>query len=343
MSKSTQFSQERNLKDSLPAEISILWQQGLFDSFSGVGGVNIHYALFIHTSTSHDKEPHKQVEYPAIVVVPGRGECYLKYNELAYDLYQQGYNVFILDHRGQGLSGRLLSNLQKGYVTNFQDYVDDLQYFIEHVVDKYCSTKPYLLAHSMGGAIAVRFMQDSPNAIKAAVISSPMLGFNSGFLPNSLAKKLVAANYAVNNLISNNPWYFFGQKNYSPTSFIQDRLTHSTKRYKEFVDLYKQNTAIQLGGVTTHWLMQGIMAQKEIFNKLGLLKTPILLFQAGADRVVCQQAQNNFCHNLHLLQPQSCPNGVPIRFDDAYHELLFESDKHRNKAITRSLSWFKKH
>ncbi len=32
----------------------------------------------------------------------------------------------IIDHRGQGRSGRLLSDTHRGHVVNFSDYVDDL-------------------------------------------------------------------------------------------------------------------------------------------------------------------------------------------------------------------------
>ena len=333
MSNCSPFNSEVSTKNHLQDELSCFWNRGIFDSFSGVNQVSIHYAQFMQ----------KEAGLHTIVVVPGRCESYLKYQELTFDLYSQGYNIFIIDHRGQGLSGRLLPNLNKGYVHKFQDYVDDLQYFIEKNVTPYISQKPYLLAHSMGGAIATRYMQDCPNAIKAAVISSPMLGFNSGFLPPNIAKLLVATKLFLNNITCNNPWYFWGQKNYSPTRFADNKLTHSPNRYQNFIELYKNNKTIQLGGVTSHWLAQGIIAQKEIFAKLPQLKTPILLLQAGGDIIVCQQAQNDFCLQLHAIQPQSCPNGLPSRIDDAFHELFFEVDDYRDKAITQSLNWFQQH
>ncbi|PKG85400.1 lysophospholipase [Colwellia sp. 75C3] len=333
MSKYHPFNPEENLKDKLPDKITYFWQQGLFDSFSGVGEVNIHYAQFIQ----------KQTDLQTIVVVPGRCESYLKYQELAFDLYHQGYNIFIIDHRGQGLSGRLLPNREKGYVTKFQHYIDDLQCFIEDIVTQQCSEKPYLLAHSMGGAIATRFMQNFPYTIKAAVISSPMLGFYSALIPQNIAKALVTIKLRLNNIISKTPWYFIGQKNYSSVSFTENKLTHSKHRYRHFVDLYKNNKRIQLGGVTTHWLAECIAAQKEIFAQISQLKTPILLLQAGSDTVVCQQAQNDFCQQLYASQPQSCPGGLPNRIEHAYHELFFETDDYRNQAVAQSIAWFKQH
>ncbi|TYK66059.1 alpha/beta fold hydrolase [Colwellia echini] len=342
MKNSVPFTPENKLLDKLSNEIMLFWQRGEFSSFFGVNKLNIHYAYFIHTSDD-DGLSNKVMNKPTIVIVPGRGEGYLKYQELAFDLYQQGYNIFIIDHRGQGLSDRLLANVNKGYVVNFQDYVTDLHYFIENIVIKLCHAKPYLLAHSMGGAIALRFMQDSPQAIKAAVIASPMLGFNSGYLPQFIAKKIIALRLAVNNLSGNEPGYFWGQKDYLLPLFSKNKLTHSTTRFQAFVELYKENKLIQLGGVTTHWLMQGILAQKEIFAKLRQLKTPILLLQAKQDKIVCLQAQTEFCRKLHTLHPQSCPNGLPYVIEDAYHELFFETDNFRNKALSQTLNWFKQH
>ena len=338
MASPIQFHSENDLKNKFTSDITSFWQRGKFDSFIGVDDVNIHYAKFIQ-----DQPLQKKSTNPSIIIVSGRCESYLKYQELTFDLYRQGYNIFILDHRGQGLSGRLLSNPHKGYVRKFQHYVDDLRYFVEKVIINDCPSKPYLLGHSMGGAISVRFMQDAPNAIKAAVIASPMIGFNSGFVPIKMAENIIAGVSALNSLISKTPWYFGGQKDYSALKFTENNLTHSKPRYKSFVDLYQKNKGIQLGGVTVHWLKESIKAQEEMFRKLPLLTTPTFLLQAGEDSIVSLQAQTIFCRELHALHPQSCPNGLPFKIEDAFHELFFEVDEIRDQAIVQTINWFEKY
>ena len=70
----------------------------------------------------------------AIVISSGRTESFIKYTEVVYDLYLQGYSVFIADHCGQGPSDRVLAGEAKGqigYVHDFQDYVSDLRQFTE--------------------------------------------------------------------------------------------------------------------------------------------------------------------------------------------------------------------
>ncbi|MGO8654096.1 alpha/beta fold hydrolase, partial [Rhizobium ruizarguesonis] len=78
------------------------------------------------------------------MISSGYGESFFKYREIVYDLWQEGYQVYILDHRGQGFSERLIrpNKAQEldpravkrvhdlGYVENFDDFVDDLKTFV---------------------------------------------------------------------------------------------------------------------------------------------------------------------------------------------------------------------
>ena len=321
-------------------EIADFWQKGQFEHFSGVNNSRINYAAF---NSLQNKR--------CLVISPGRSEGYLKYKELAFDLYLKGFNIYILDHRGQGISQRLLKNPHKGYVENFEDYVDDLHYFVEKIINPICNNdgddkdklKPYLLAHSMGSAIAVRYMQRYPDSIQAAVLSSPMIAINTGLIPAWLAQGLVGSTQLINQWLSDEPWYFFGQNNFKTKGFTDNVLTHSSLRYNHFADLYETTNELQLGGVTISWLKGAITTKNKIFEKLVQLKTPTLVLQAGADSIVDNQAQNEFCQQLNELHSQSCPEGKPVIIADAYHELFFEKDEFRNQALKHTLIWFDNH
>lgn len=70
----------------------------------------------------------------SIVVFPGRGEGSFEYYETAIDFIDRGFGpVYVLDHRGQGLSPRLLEDPHKGHVARLEDYVDDALAFVAHV------------------------------------------------------------------------------------------------------------------------------------------------------------------------------------------------------------------
>ncbi len=308
---------------------------GAFLSFTGVDGIQLKYASFCQPT--HTK---------CLIICTGRSESYLKYEELISELFQQGFDIFILDHRGQGLSERMLNNPHKGYVKNFDDYAADLNTFVNTIVEPYSLTKQqsiYLLAHSMGSTIALRYFQLYQHPIKAAVLSSPMITFSRKGLPLFLVESIINITQAINNRCSKTPWYFIGQGDYKAIPFANNPLSHSPNRYQAFINLYENTPEIQLGGVTIKWLQEALKVYKKLFKEVDKLNIPIQVLQAGADRVIDNEAQNQFCQRLHQHYPASCPNGRPIVIDGAKHELFIEADCYRQPAITTALNWFTQH
>src|SRR4051812_44355355 len=93
---------ENDLREIYRLKIVPFWQQeGRLGSFlSSLGNAaTIQYMAFTQSVPS-----------TAIVISTGRTESFIKYKELIWDLWQLGYSVFIHDHRGQGLSSRLLAD-----------------------------------------------------------------------------------------------------------------------------------------------------------------------------------------------------------------------------------------
>lgn len=332
MSTQYNFTSETDLAKVLNTQISSLWQTGEFSHFKSFDGTRIEYSLFLNDSNNH-----------CIVISPGRIEGYLKYKELVFNLVNNGYNVAVIDHRGQGLSERLLKNPHKGYVKNFDDYAIDLNEFINKIVNPRCNNDLFLLGHSMGGAIAIRYLQSYPNNIKAIALTSPMIGIDSGSLPLWLGKLIINSSLQINNVFSDQAWYFIGHKDYINKPFTDNHLTHSTVRYKIFRDIYIEHPEIQLGGVTFKWLSQAIKAEKHIFEDIAQYSTPTLLLQASEDTVVSNSRQDDFCRELASMGNKLCAENNPVVIHGAKHEILFEKDTMRNKALSHILQWFGQH
>jgi len=324
---------EHHFSDKWFSDVEIFWQSGQFSHFYGVDNIRVNYASF-----TQDKEN------PCIVISPGRYEGYLKYKELAFDLVNQGYQLFIIDHRGQGLSQRMLDNPHKGYVKRFDDYVDDLNQFINQIVAPNSNNrKPFLLAHSMGAAIAARLLQKYPSCVEATVLSSPMIAINSGLMPSWLAKGLVNITYFINKLFTKNHWYFIGQKDYKASRFDGNNLSQSLGRYQNLVTLYQNVPEIQLGGVTIHWLKQAIKNQLILFAELDKISSPVFIIQAGSDTIVDNEMQSEFCSQLNQINSELFPAQVPLIIEGARHELFFEQDKYRIAALSAAVNWFEKY
>ncbi|MGY3924893.1 alpha/beta fold hydrolase [Aeromonas jandaei] len=313
------------------ADVPTLYQQTLPDfwrqhaiegEFKGKDGIAIRYAALRQEKVDR-----------AILIVNGRVESYLKYQELAWDLWRQGYSLYLIDHRGQGMSGRMLNDHDKGYVDQFDDYVVDLKQFHDQIIMADKPAKLFLLAHSMGGAISARYLERWPDDIRAAVLSSPMLGINLGGLPKWLAKGLATTIGTLGGWFGEPP-YGPGQGPYQDHGFADNELTHSQSRYQAFRQIYEQHPQIKLGGATAHWIYQGITGADAAIADANAIKTPLLLLQAGNDSVVDNAAQDAFCTKA------SCEGGKPLRIEGAWHELFIESDDKRQPALTAMLDFF---
>ncbi|CAJ1873759.1 alpha/beta fold hydrolase [Aeromonas jandaei] len=313
------------------ADVPTLYQQTLPDfwrqhaiegEFKGKDGIAIRYAALRQEKVDR-----------AILIVNGRVESYLKYQELAWDLWRQGYSLYLIDHRGQGMSGRMLNDHDKGYVNQFDDYVVDMKQFHDQIIMADKPAKLFLLAHSMGGAISARYLERWPDDIRAAVLSSPMLGINLGGLPKWLAKGLATTIGTVGGWFGEPP-YGPGQGPYQDHGFADNELTHSQSRYQAFRQMYEQHPQIKLGGATAHWIYQGITGADAAIADAGAIKTPLLLLQAGNDSVVDNAAQDAFCTKA------LCEGGKPLRIEGAWHELFIESDDKRQPALTAMLDFF---
>lgn len=332
MQDSRNIGEEQNLLNLKNKEIKDFWQLGNFSSFSGKNKVRINYCYFNHGNFAKN-----------LIIVPGRGESYLKYQELSYQFFLLGYNTFIIDHRGQGLSERLTNDPNKGYVDSFDDYVDDLEHFVDLSKTLSPTDKNYLLAHSMGGAITLRYLQERKIDLSAVALSSPMIAINSGNVPSNIAMKLVQCNYALNVVCSKRPWYLIGHGKHKIVDFHHNHVTHSAIRYQLFAELYQSISKIQLGGVTLKWLIEADKNRQHLFDCENKLPTPTLVLQASEDTIVDNAAQDNFCRKNNLTMGTAMNNAQPVVIKGARHELLFESDEYRKKALNHIIDWFDKH
>lgn len=313
------FSSELKL-DTI--EQQSFWQQVQQSHFCAHDGVNIAYAMVLHPNNQR-----------AIVISNGRVESYIKYQELIFDLYQQGFSVYALDHRGQGLSDRLTHNPHQGYVNKFTDYTADLSQFIDQIVLKQQHNELFMIAHSMGCTIANDYLHKNPQTFTAAVFSAPMFGIKLPFpkkVVSWLANKLDVSHLEEGKVRTK---FVLGGTHYQSISFKRNQLTHSQYRYQQYRDMFNKTTKVQLGSPTNHWLLEAMAAAEKSINYAKYSKTPILILQAEKDNIVSNKAQNQAlsvnCHKVVI--------------EGASHEVFIETDTMRNLALSYTIDFISQH
>lgn len=303
------------------------WQQREEDEFMGVDDVPVRFVRFC--APGNDR---------VIVVCPGRIESYVKYAELAYDLFHCGFDVLIIDHRGQGRSGRLLEDTHRGHVVNFSDYVDDLERFWQQEVATGPWRKRYVLAHSMGGAITTLFLQRQPQAFDAVALCAPMFGITIR-LPDWMLRSILDWAEGYPKLRDG---YAIGTGRWRALPFSLNVLTHSPERYRRNLRFYADDPDLRVGGPTYHWVREGILAGEQVLAGATAVTTPLLLLQAEAERVVDNRAHDRFCE-LRAAAGHPCWGDKPYVVKGAYHEILFEKDSMRAEALTAIVDFFDAH
>ncbi|KAF1367205.1 MAG: lysophospholipase L2 [Yokenella regensburgei] len=303
------------------------WQQREEAEFTGVDNVAVRFVRFC--APGNDR---------VVVVCPGRIESYVKYAEVAWDLFHSGFDVLIIDHRGQGRSGRMLSDTHRGHVVNFSDYVDDLAAFWHQEVAPGHWRKRFILAHSMGGAIATLFLQRHAPQCDAIALSAPMFGIIIR-LPDWMVRHLLDWAEGHQRIREG---YAIGTGRWRALPYGMNVLTHSKERYRRNLRFYSDNPQLRVGGPTWHWVREGMLAGEQVLAGAAKDTTPVLLLQAEDERVVDNRMHERFCE-IRAEAGYPCEGGKPFVIEGAYHEILFEKDNMRSVALNAIVDFFSRH
>jgi lysophospholipase len=307
------MADEQGFLELYEGRVLPFYRSGSFGEFSGVGGMKIRTAAFERKDSSG-----------ALVILPGKSETYLKYAEFFYDLQELALSLYAMDHRGMGFSERPLPDRLKTHVESFDHYIEDVRNFVETVVKVGQHEHMYLFGHSTGALIAALYMERYPETFQAAVLCCPLFNLNVGPIPGFLLRALA--------LLLDRPGrheeYGLGQKNLRRPDFLNNKISHSYPRWSLWEqDIIPNTEALQLGGVTNHWLRESVMAGHRAVRGAERITVPLLMLQAGQDSIVRLGAQDRFCRRA--------PRCTKLEIAGAKHEILIERDDIRAEALTR--------
>jgi acylglycerol lipase len=118
-----------------------------------------------------------------LVIVHGLRDHGDRYRGLARRLVAAGFAVHAADLRGHGRSWG-----NRVWITDFADYVDDLEAYVAKVRVERPGAPIFLLGHSMGGTIVTRYVEERKPDVAGVVLSAPALGLHDHPLLASLLR-----------------------------------------------------------------------------------------------------------------------------------------------------------
>ncbi|MCE7030289.1 alpha/beta fold hydrolase [Jiella avicenniae] len=258
-----------------------------------------------------------------VLLLQGRNEAIEKYFETIGDLNDRGFSVVTFDWRGQGGSERALRRSSLGHVKHIGQYLIDLECILQDVVLPDCRGPYTILAHSMGGLIALHAASRHANTVERLVLFAPLIGFASNLPGLRTLSRLSTAGRWLG--LSTRP-----VRRAIPGRLpnpADNPLTSDPRRYERNRLLAQTAPQLFIGSPTVAWLATMTRAMRRLDDsaEIAALSIPTLIVTAGADQVVSSAAAERLAYRMR------CGSSLTIPL--ARHELLQEADRFREQAL----------
>ena len=113
-----------------------------------------------------------------LAIVHGYAEHGGRYAHVGEFFAQRGFHVEALDHRGHGRSdGR------DTFLTSIDDCVNDVEIMVNRLGDQRPDLPVFVLAHSMGGLITAKWVEDRQPEVNGILLSGPAVMIDESISP----------------------------------------------------------------------------------------------------------------------------------------------------------------
>ncbi|WP_279480712.1 alpha/beta hydrolase [Aureimonas sp. SK2] len=268
--------------------------------------------------------PPEMTSRGTVLLLQGRNEAVEKYYETIADLNARGFTVASFDWRGQGGSGRGTFLAGVGHVGSLSTLIHDLERFLRDVVMDRCPPPYAVIAHSMGGLVALSATSHLSSLVERMVVLAPLVA-----LPGSAGMRRLQALVA-----GAFHWCGLGfvplrrARRLDPREPLAGNvLTSDARRFERNRALQAAAPWLFVEGVSASWLRAVLKATRRLddSDRIARLDLPTLFLLPGDDRVVSTAAAERLAWRMRA--------GHSIRVPGARHELLQEADRFREPAL----------
>ncbi len=242
----------------------------------------------------------------SVFIVHGLGEHLGRYTNVTGALPE--YNLFLFDLRGHGRSGG-----KRGHVLRFDEYLDDVD-TIRTALKDLVRGKTFLLGHSMGGLIALRYGLYRPAGLTGVVASGPLLGVNVEVPKIKDVIGRLVANIAPGLSMNN--------------EIDTSKLSHD----KAVVDAYNKDPLVH-SKVSARWYVEMVKAMKDTNANAGRFTLPCLILHGSADALTSPKASREF------FERAGSSDKTYTLYEGYYHEVYNEVDK--QKPLAEMAAWIR--
>ncbi|KAB2541942.1 hydrolase [Salipiger aestuarii] len=264
-----------------------------------------------------------------VLLFPGRTEYVEKYGRVAKDLAGHGYHTLTIDWRGQGLADRMHTDPRAGHVTLFRDYQFDVDAMVAAARDLDLPQPFYLLAHSMGGCIALRSLVRGLD-VRAAAFTGPMWGIRMAvpLRPAAWALGWGSARIGMGHVYAPTT----GPESYVASApFAGNLLTTDRDGWDYMRRQVVEVPELQLGGPSLRWVHQAL-AECATLARIPSPDVPGIAFVGENERIVDVPRI--------MRRMAAWPGGKLEIVGGGEHEVLMDGPPARRRVIAAMTAFF---
>jgi acylglycerol lipase len=252
------------------------------------------------------------VEEPVKAVVTlahGYGEHSGRYEYVASRLTAEGYAVYAPDHNAHGRSGG-----KRGRVSLAGAIADLNQMIMRVSVARHPDLPQFLLGHSMGGAIALRYAIAHQKRLTGLVVSAPLAAVDGGPALKAVGKVLGVV---------------------LPGAPVGRVDPHLVSRSQSVVDAYIADPLNYHGPIPAGVGRQFLLSAESLPKDVRQIKLPTILLWGTADRLCPPRGAEAVAANI------GSSDFTKKTYEGLFHEILNEPEK--DHVLDEIVAWLASH
>ena len=254
--------------------------------FTGAAGVEIFWRAWLPIG-----EPRA-----VIVLAHGAGEHLGRYEHVAARLISEEFAVYALDHRGHGRSDG-----PRALIDRVANAVADVDQLVARAGSEHPETGVFLLGHSMGGCLAVRYAINHQDRLRGLLLSGPLAALDAAPAPVRLIARGLSA--------------------VAPRLGVFAVDASLVSRDPEVVRAYENDPLVHHGKLPVRTVAELAAAVESFPATVDAITVPTLIMYGTADRLAPPAG------SVMLSERISSTDKTVIPYEGLYHEIFNEPEQ----------------
>lgn len=262
----------------------------------GAGGLSIYWQSWLP-----DGDPRA-----VVVIAHGAGEHSGRYAHAAGRLVAEGYAVYAIEHRGHGRSDG-----SRALIDRISYAVDDLGMLISIAVRQHPQAALFLLGHSMGATISLRYAIAHQDRLDGLILSGPLAALEAAPALQRIIAGILSALVPRAGVLAIDP------------SLIS--------RDPAVVSAYVEDPLVHHGKLPARTVTELAAAIDSFPGAVGAITVPTLIMYGTGDRLCPPRG------SVMLGERIGAADKTVRAYEGLYHEILNEPEQER--VLDEMCSW----